>query len=171
MVLPQPVRGRCAVGSCPLSGMTLKERNEAAVPEMTVCGPSRNSKRATSVGASHRQSFILSAVRPSPHRLGLGSGKLTNGYSVTSNVFILRSSSARNEGVNPLRVRDTYSILVHKMSDYDGIEGASADGIAANDEILRLVQAHLHPGARALSRFVFAVGALGDQPFQALRTY
>ena len=72
---------------------------------------SRNSMRLSRAGLTHRQSFILSAVSPSPHLPGLDSGRLTNGHSEISNGVIFHNSAVRDEGVNPLRVRATYTSL------------------------------------------------------------
>lgn len=65
---------------------------------------STNSNCPTSIGFNHLHSAIFAAVRPAPHLPAFFSGRFANGHSFTSRGFIFLNSSARDAGVNPLRV-------------------------------------------------------------------
>jgi hypothetical protein len=73
---------------------------------------------------------------------------------------------------------DIFGFLVHSQTDEARMAqvkiGGPLDkleltrGVAADDEFLAMVNAHLLPHDRPLSGFVFAVALLGDQPLEAL---
>jgi hypothetical protein len=70
---------------------------------------STNSNCPTNAGLSQWQSFIFTAVKPSPHRPARASGRLANGQVVVSSPRNRFAKSWRKAGVKPLRVRETYT--------------------------------------------------------------
>lgn len=54
------------------------------------------------------------------------------------------------------------------IPDNQGIEVFVAWRIAANDKLLALVDAHLHPGTRPQPRLISAVPPLGNQALKPL---
>ena len=131
---------------------------------------SKNSNCPTSTGFSHRHAAIFACVRPCPHRPLRASGKLTNGTLVGHERAELLEELRPDGRREPVaRPRDVDQVLACVVPEDECVEGAAADRVAADHELLSSVHAHLHPGARPQPRLVDAGAALGDQTLEALR--
>jgi hypothetical protein len=98
---------------------------------------STNSKYPTSTGFSHRHSTILAAVSPAPQRPAFFSGRLAKGHSLISSGLILLNSSARDAGVNPLRVRaGVYQPVAVIIADDQRVEILGRWRVTGDDEFL-----------------------------------
>src|SRR5579872_2555933 len=74
-----------------------------------------------------------------------------------------------SESVPRPRCIHQFAVLV--VANDQRVEVLRARSVAANHQVLTLVDAHLLPAARALSGFVNAIPSLRNQSFQSLRLH
>ena len=123
---------------------------------------------ATSSGRSQRPSAILSAVRPWPHRpLALRQVRERAGLDLEA-LEALENLGAQRRHEAVAHARDVDKGAAFIIAGHQRIEVSADRDIAANHQLLPLVDAHLHPGAGAPAGLVAAVAPLGDDAFQAL---
>src|SRR5215831_13295759 len=91
--------------------LVLGQRHEARMPQVIVLSPLHELELPHEPGLEPSALCHFADVRPAPQRPAFFSGKFANGHSLISSGLIFLNSSAREAGVNPLRVLAAYISL------------------------------------------------------------
>src|SRR6186713_2191602 len=84
-----------------------------------------------------------------------------------SEALVQAGPQRRSESIARAGHVDEIALLV--IPENHGVERPRAERVAADHELLSLVDAHLHPGARSLAGLVSTVATFRHQSFQSLR--
>ena len=131
---------------------------------------SRNSSTATSLGLSQREFCMSWAVSPSPQRPLVRSGRLRNGQAVVVSCGNCSKSRRFNAGLKPARTRGEHEGSIIEDADQERVETSGTRHVAADDELLSLVETELEPIPGAVAGPVRADAALGHDALKALTT-
>ena len=150
------------------AGFVVPHADESAVPQFAAVGPFDERDLANQLRL-HPATLLhlLGGERFAPAR-GFLLGQIGERAVVDDPLFELRENlvaNARHESVLHLRHEDQPLLFVN--ADDQRIEPARARDVAADDELLRAVDAALDPRAAALAGFVNRADALSDDAFES----
>ena len=115
------------------------------------CPASVQSTKATwqtSFGVTQRHCSIFSAVRDSPHRDALFSGRFVKGHCAAISLFRVGKISSRSLGTKPFFTFATKrKLFVFVNAHEQGIEAVRTRDVTPDDELLLAVRAELYPVA------------------------